>query len=244
MSLRNRLVMSPMETMYGTPDGLPSERTRDYFAARAKGGVGLITVGATESTITTPRRRADFTWAPTRQSMPIGRWSRWCTSTAPRFSRKSCMPAPTGWGPSSTAWIPLAVGHPVLPDRRPSAAVTHEQLVEVFDLFKAAVRRAAEAGYDGIELHAAHGYMFLGSFLAPQRNRRTDDYRGDSVNGRIRSGAGGAGRHPVGDRSRTADHVAYLGLRTGARRSADVRNRPGGTVIGRSRGGCPMSAAA
>ncbi|MGH3971276.1 MAG: FAD-dependent oxidoreductase, partial [Mycobacterium sp.] len=52
--------------------------------------------------------------------------------------------------------------------------------------FKAAVRRAAEAGYDGIELHAAHGYMLLGSFLAPQRNRRTDDYRGDSVRGRIR----------------------------------------------------------
>ncbi len=45
-TLRNRLVMSPMETMYGTPDGLPSQRTRDYFAARAKGGVGLITVGA------------------------------------------------------------------------------------------------------------------------------------------------------------------------------------------------------
>ncbi len=48
------------------------------------------------------------------------------------------------------------------------------------------MRRAAEAGYDGIELHAAHGYMFLGSFLAPQRNRRTDEYRGDSVKGRIR----------------------------------------------------------
>ena len=47
MTVRNRLVMSPMETMYGTPDGLPSERTRDYFAARANGGVGLITVGAT-----------------------------------------------------------------------------------------------------------------------------------------------------------------------------------------------------
>ncbi len=69
---------------------------------------------------------------------------------------------------------------------RPSAEVTHDQLIEVFDLFKAAVRRAAEAGYDGIELHAAHGYMFLGSFLAPQRNRRTDDYRGDSTKGRIR----------------------------------------------------------
>jgi 2,4-dienoyl-CoA reductase (NADPH2) len=36
MTVRNRLVMSGMETMYGTPDGLPSERTRDYFGARAK----------------------------------------------------------------------------------------------------------------------------------------------------------------------------------------------------------------
>jgi 2,4-dienoyl-CoA reductase (NADPH2) len=47
MAVRNRVVMSPMETTYRTPDGLPSQRTRDYFAARAKGGVGLITLGAT-----------------------------------------------------------------------------------------------------------------------------------------------------------------------------------------------------
>ena len=40
---------------------------------------------------------------------------------------------------------------------RPSAEVTGTQLTEIIDLFKAAVRRAAEAGYDGIELHAAHG---------------------------------------------------------------------------------------
>jgi 2,4-dienoyl-CoA reductase (NADPH2) len=47
MTVRNRVVMSSMDTMYGTRDGLPSERTRDYFAARARRGVGLITVGAT-----------------------------------------------------------------------------------------------------------------------------------------------------------------------------------------------------
>jgi len=46
MTVRNRVVMSPTETMYGTPDALPSERTRDYFAARAKSGAGLITLGA------------------------------------------------------------------------------------------------------------------------------------------------------------------------------------------------------
>jgi 2,4-dienoyl-CoA reductase (NADPH2) len=69
---------------------------------------------------------------------------------------------------------------------RPSAEISKQQLCEVLDLFKAAVRRAAEAGYDGIELHAAHGYMLLGSFLTPQRNRRSDDYRGDSPRGRWR----------------------------------------------------------
>jgi 2,4-dienoyl-CoA reductase-like NADH-dependent reductase (Old Yellow Enzyme family) len=95
MTLRNRLVMSPMETMYGTPDGLPSERTRDYFAARAKGGVGLITVGATGIDPTTPRRRADCTWAPTRPSTPTVHWSTWSTSTAPRSSRRSCTQGPT-----------------------------------------------------------------------------------------------------------------------------------------------------
>jgi 2,4-dienoyl-CoA reductase (NADPH2) len=69
---------------------------------------------------------------------------------------------------------------------RPSEAITPLQIAALMDQYKAAVRRAREAGYDGIELHAAHGYMMLGSFLAPQRNRRTDDYRGDRVHGRLR----------------------------------------------------------
>jgi len=46
MQLRNRLVMSPMENQYGTPQGTPSQRSIDYFVARARGGVGLITLGA------------------------------------------------------------------------------------------------------------------------------------------------------------------------------------------------------
>ena len=46
MKLRNRLVMSPMENSFGTQDGRPTERSIQYFEARAKGGVGLITLGA------------------------------------------------------------------------------------------------------------------------------------------------------------------------------------------------------
>lgn len=92
---------------------------------------------------------------------------------------------PDGLGPELFG-VP-SLGPSVIPSYltgRPSVEISKQQLCEVFDLFRAAVRRAAEAGYDGIELHAAHGYMLLGSFLAPQRNRRTDDYRGDSKRGR------------------------------------------------------------
>ncbi len=187
MELRNRIVMSPMETMYGTPDGLPSERTRDYFVARAKGGVGLITVGATG---------IDHHHPETPGGLHLG------TDTAvdahralvdavhehgAKIQPQIVHAGPDGLGPEMHGVT--SIGPSVIPSYltgRPSAEVSHQQIVEVFDLFKAAVRRAAEAGYDGIELHAAHGYMFLGSFLAPQRNRRTDSYRGDSVQGRLR----------------------------------------------------------
>ncbi|MBB3601748.1 2,4-dienoyl-CoA reductase (NADPH2) [Mycolicibacterium sp. BK556] len=187
MELRNRLVMSPMETMYGTPDGLPSERTRDYFAARAKGGVGLITVGATG---------IDHLHPETPGGLHLGTDEAVSAHRAlvdavhehgAKIQPQIVHAGPDGLGPEMHGVTSL--GPSVIPSYltgRPSAEVTRVQLIEIIDLFKAAVRRAAEAGYDGIELHAAHGYMFLGSFLAPERNRRTDDYRGDSVNGRIR----------------------------------------------------------
>ncbi len=187
MTLRNRLVMSPMETMYGTPDGLPSERTRDYFAARARGGVGLITVGATG---------IDHHHPETPGGLHLGTDAAVDAHRAlvevvhehgAKIQPQIVHAGPDGLGPEMHGVT--SIGPSVIPSYltgRPSAEVTHEQLIEVFDLFKRAVRRAAEAGYDGIELHAAHGYMFLGSFLAPQRNRRTDEYRGDSVKGRIR----------------------------------------------------------
>jgi 2,4-dienoyl-CoA reductase (NADPH2) len=187
MSVRNRLVMSPMETMYGTPDGLPSERTRDYFAARAQGGVGLITVGATG---------IDHLHPETPGGLHLGTDAAVGAHRAlveavhqhgAKIQPQIVHAGPDGLGPEMHGVTSL--GPSVIPSYltgRPSAEISTQQLTEVLDLFKAAVRRAAEAGYDGIELHAAHGYMLLGSFLAPQRNRRTDDYRGDSVRGRIR----------------------------------------------------------
>ena len=186
MELRNRLVMSPMETMYGTPDGLPSERTVAYFAARAAGGVGLITVGATGIDPRHPETPGglqigtDAAVAAHRELVDA------VHAHGAKIQPQIVHAGPDGLGPEMHGVVSL--GPSVIPSYltgNPSEAVTAEQITAVLDLFRAAARRVAEAGYDGIELHAAHGYMFLGSFLAPQRNRRTDAYRGSSVEGRI-----------------------------------------------------------
>ncbi|GBE67663.1 hypothetical protein MFM001_41250 [Mycobacterium sp. MFM001] len=187
MSVRNRLVMSPMETMYGTPEGLPSQRTCDYFAARAQGGVGLITVGATGVDHQHPETPGGLHLGIDAAVDAHRRLVEAVHEHGAKIQPQIVHAGPDGLGPEMHGVMSL--GPSVIPSYltgRPSAEITTEQLTEVLDLFKAAVRRAAEAGYDGIELHAAHGYMLLGSFLAPQRNRRTDDYRGDSVRGRLR----------------------------------------------------------
>lgn len=187
MTVRNRVVMSPMETMYGTPDGLPSQRTRDYFAARAQGGVGLITLGATGIDHRHPETPGGLHLA-TDDSVGAHRaLVEAVHEHGARIQPQIVHAGPDGLGPEIFGVTSL--GPSVIPSYltgRPSAEISRHQLCQVFDQFRAAVRRAAEAGYDGIELHAAHGYMLLGSFLAPQRNRRTDDYRGDSARGRVR----------------------------------------------------------
>jgi 2,4-dienoyl-CoA reductase (NADPH2) len=187
MSVRNRLVMAPMETMYGTPDGLPSERTRDYFAARAKGGIGLITLGATGVDHRHPETPGGLHIATDEAVDAHRALVEVVHEHGAKIQPQLVHAGPDGLGPEIHGVTSL--GPSVIPSYltgRPSAEITAGQISEVLDLFKAAVRRAVAAGYDGIELHAAHGYMLLGSFLAPQRNRRTDDYRGDSVTGRLR----------------------------------------------------------
>jgi 2,4-dienoyl-CoA reductase (NADPH2) len=187
MELRNRIVMSPMETMYGTADGLPSERTVAYFAARAAGGVGLITVGATGIDHQHPETPGGLHLGTDEGVVAHRRLVEAVHEHGAKIQPQIVHAGPDGLGPEMHGVTSL--GPSVIPSYltgRPSEAITPLQIAALMDQYKAAVRRAREAGYDGIELHAAHGYMMLGSFLAPQRNRRTDDYRGDRVHGRLR----------------------------------------------------------
>ncbi len=186
LELPNRLVMAPMATDFAAEDGSVSDRLRDYLTARARGGVGLILVevsGVDARHPYTPRG--------------LGLWS---DELVPAYRRLAdavhahgarLMPQVAHPGPDSLA--PLLTGLEAL---GPSAGVPNsltrtlcreislEEIEEAKGLFAEAARRAREAGCDGIELHAAHAYMLVGSFLSALRNRRSDRY-GGSADGRL-----------------------------------------------------------
>ncbi len=187
LELRNRLVMSPMETGFGTREGLPSPRTLAYFEARAQGGVGLITLGA----CTVDPRHKEVPRSLHFGSDDVVDAHRALTERVhahgTRIQPQLVHPGPDSLAPILSG-IP-SLGPSVIPHYLTGTPCRELGAVEIpalVDQFRAASRRVREAGYDGIELHAAHGYMLLGSFLTPWRNRRTDAYSGGTLHGRLR----------------------------------------------------------
>lgn len=187
MQLRNRIVMSPMETCYGTKHGAPSDQTIDYFEARARGGVGLITLGA--STIDSQHREVpnsmDF---GTSEHLERHRaLTERVHAQGAKIQPQLVHPGPDGLAPY-LAGI-QNVGPSVIQSYLTGVACRELEEAEIegiVEQYAGAAKRVRDAGYDGIELHAAHGYMLLGSFLSPVRNRRTDKYAGGDPKGRVR----------------------------------------------------------
>ncbi len=185
MKLKNRIVMSPMHTDFANNDGSISAKLKNYLATRAKGGAGLITME-----IATIDGKSPY--------MPntVGIWDdkfipglRDLANEVHSYGAK-IIPQISHPGPESLA--PFFYGiQPMGPS--PLMAETTKQMCREMTLgdiektieqYGDAARRAREAGFDGMELHAAHAYMLIGSFLSALRNRRTDKY-GGSIEGRL-----------------------------------------------------------
>jgi 2,4-dienoyl-CoA reductase (NADPH2) len=187
LELRNRIVMSPMTTDYATDDQLPSPRLLAYLEERARGGVGLITLEA--CSIERRQREVvhsmhfgdDAVIAPHRELVA-------------RVHAHGARVQPQLVHPGPDSMSPLldqnpSVGPSVIPSYltgHPCRELAREEIAEIVIRYADAARRIRAAGYDGIELHAAHGYMLLGSFLSPVRNRRSDEYAGRRQEGRLR----------------------------------------------------------
>jgi 2,4-dienoyl-CoA reductase (NADPH2) len=187
MRLKNRMVMSPMTTAYCNEDQSPSQRLIGHFEARAKGGVGLITLELVTVATDHPYMHRSMTLGDDRfidMHRPL--------VEAIHQHGAKVQPQLSHTGPESVAPMfggPQPVG--------PSVAVAPvwgwhsrelgvDELPDIARQYGEAARRAREAGYDGVELHAAHCYNLLGSFLSPLRNKRTDDYSAFKLESRTR----------------------------------------------------------
>ncbi len=180
LELKNRLVMTAMSTRFAGPRGETTERLIEYYAARAAGGVGLVTVE--EASIhpqlphvpnalgifgnhllpglqTLTQRIHD---AGARSSLQIGLYFRQHVNGFPRFAASADAPD-------------------CAPDCR---ELTPDEIRYLTRLFVEAAERTRSAGFDAVEIHACHGCI-LSEFLSPYWNRRTDEYGGDRA-GRFR----------------------------------------------------------
>lgn len=178
MRLRNRFVLPPLTTNYGSPEGQVTEDVLRFYQERA-GEVGLVIVEATAV-------RPDGRIVP----FSLGLWDKGQVEGMARLAaaiRKQgaaavvqinhagARCAPTGGdlhGASPSGFL-------FRPDTEP-VILTQEQIDRLAADFGDAAGRAAEAGFDGVEIHGAHFYL-ISQFLSPLTNRRTDRYGGDAA---------------------------------------------------------------
>ena len=193
-SVRNRVWVSPM-CQYSAVDGLPGDWHLVHLGSFARGGVGLV---MTEASAVSPEGRISpqdsgiwndeqrDAWARIVDfvhgqgavaAVQLAHAGRKASTRRPWDGRGSVAEEDGGWetvGPSAVAF----------PGLREPRELTAEGIAAVVDDFAAAAKRSLEAGFDVIEVHAAHGYL-LHEFLSPLSNRRTDEY-GGSFDNRVR----------------------------------------------------------
>ena len=179
--LRNRIVMPPMAT--GKADrGAPDSSLNAYYAARARGTALIIAEHAYVSpegmAHSTQLSMADDSVIPAYQKMADAVHEHGAAlfaqlNHAGALAQDSGLPAisPSGIAVRNTETV--------------SKEMTAEDIEHVTERFVSAALRAKAAGFDGVEIHSAHGYL-LNQFYSPLTNRRTDAYSGYSLEGRTR----------------------------------------------------------
>jgi anthraniloyl-CoA monooxygenase len=195
LTLKNRVVVSPM-AQYSAVDGVPGDYHLVHLGARAMGGAGMVvaemTCPSADARITPGcpglyngaqaaawKRIVDWVHANTdaKIAMQIGHAGAKGSTHVPWDGAGADQPLDSGsWPLIAASAVPyLGQGGPVPKpmDGADMARVTAD--------FVRATRHAAEAGFDWLELHCAHGYL-LSSFISPLTNRRSDEYGGSLAN--------------------------------------------------------------
>ncbi len=189
MKLKNRIVMPPMGTSFASEDGSVSQRIKDYYEARARGGVGLVIVEVTcvehslGQSVAVKRQLLidDDKFIPglSELAQVIHRHGAKASIQLHHGGREG---EPIQSHLQPVAPSPIAQ---VVPEKgRLPRELTIEEIQDLVNRFVQAAERAKRAGFDGVELHAASGYL-INQFLSASSNQRLDKYGGD-LNNRTR----------------------------------------------------------
>jgi 2,4-dienoyl-CoA reductase-like NADH-dependent reductase (Old Yellow Enzyme family) len=192
LTLRNRIVVSPM-CQYSCADGMATDWHLVHLGSRAVGGAAVVIAEATAVEARGRISPGDLGLWQDAQIEPLARVAKFVrdqgavpgvqlahagrkASTArPWEGGAPVSPAQGGWPVVAPSALPFAEGHPA-PEALTSAGVT-----EIVQAFADAAKRSLAAGFELVELHAAHGYL-LHQFLSPLSNHRTDRYGGPFEN--------------------------------------------------------------
>lgn len=176
--LRNRIVMAPMLSRLCYPDGVVSPQLIDYYAERAKGGVGLIIVEYCYIDEKESKANHGQLGVYSDQLIPgLGDLAEAIQEQGARAILQICH----GGRCTSAKYMGR---QPIAPSAIPSYTgemareMTLDEIESIIESFAEAARRAKTAGFDGVELHGTHGYL-MAQFLSPYTNRRADIYGRD-----------------------------------------------------------------
>src|SRR5690625_2354414 len=183
LEIPNRILMATIDSVFRTVEGESNEQHRDYLVARARGGVGLIisdnlvveyprgAVGSRAGRIDQNRFVASLNDLVENVHLAGGI----IAAQLNHAGRQTTLGGSQGHQLVSASAIPWAESQTV------PRELTTDEVYELITAFRASAARAKQAGFDAVQVHAAHGYL-LSSFLSPALNHRTDEFGGSTPN--------------------------------------------------------------
>ena len=180
MELKNRIVMPPMVTRYGSENGFVTERTRNYYEARARGGAALLII---EATYIHPCGHAFPNQLGISDDGFISGLSE-LVQVIHRHGARAAIQLHHGGrtAKSELSGLPPVAPSPLaIPGGEVPRELTLKEIAEIVACFARSALRARKAGFDGVEIHGAHSYL-VDQFLSRTSNQRQDIYGGDLPN--------------------------------------------------------------
>lgn len=180
LTLRNRIAMPPMWSGKATREGFVSEANIEYHRIRAAAGTALVIV---EHSFVHPQGRASSTQLGVYDDVCLDGLTRLAAAIRSEGAVACLQISHAGARAMSRVTGLPVVAPSAVPTGRDAneetpQALTAGEIAEAVEAFAAAADRAKRAGFDAVELHAAHGFL-LSQFLSPLTNRRDDEYGGD-----------------------------------------------------------------